>query len=317
MTQRRAILAGFLGLSLLVSPAAGQDEAPEPEGAEAADPSPPQDEPSQPDAEAAPAADAEPAEPPVEETAEPEGEVAAADEATEDEETPAPDAASEASPDTETLAAEEAEPAQEAEPAVEQTIEVEPSPAPKPQPQVRALVGATIISGDGSEPITDGILLLGAKRITAVGARADVAIPEQAEIIDVTGRWIVPGLVDGHAHFAASGSLYSRPDFIDLRDITPYKDDFDRSKADLSMTFERFLGAGVTSVFDAGGAGWSFDARALADGAKAPRVAATGPIIATESIPAHERLVGDGDAPIVFAPTADVAAELAQSLIDK
>lgn len=190
-------------------------------------------------------------------------------------------------------------------------------PEPKPLPQVRALVGGTIVPGNGTEPIVDGILLLGAKRITAVGSRDDVAIPEQAEVIDVTGRWIVPGLIDAHVHFFQSGSLYTRPDVIDLRDITPYKDDLARSKEDLPATFQRYLAAGVTSVLDAGGPNWNFDVRALADGAKAPRVAIAGPLIATEPIERQQRLIVGEDAPIVAAASPADAAELARKLIEK
>ncbi|MDH4349232.1 MAG: amidohydrolase family protein, partial [Gemmatimonadota bacterium] len=36
----------------------------------------------------------------------------------------------------------------------------------------------------------------------AVAARADIQIPKNTEIIDVSGRWIVPGFIDGHAHVA-------------------------------------------------------------------------------------------------------------------
>jgi len=202
----------------------------------------------------------------------------------------------------------------------DQAVEPAAAPAelpapPNPQPQVRALVGATIIRGDGSPPIADGVVLIGAKRITAVGKRDEVSIPDQAQVIDVTGRWITPGLIDAHVHFFQSGSLYTRPDVIDLRDIRPYEEELAATKAELPNNFRRYLAAGITSVFDAGGPNWNFDVRALADGAKAPRVAVAGPLIATEPTPLQDKLVVNGDAPIISAPTSEEAAALAENLL--
>lgn len=63
-----------------------------------------------------------------------------------------------------------------------------------------ALVGGTVISGVGDAALPDAVVIIRNGRIDAVGSRADVPIPESAEIVDVTGRWILPGLIDGHGH---------------------------------------------------------------------------------------------------------------------
>ena len=62
-----------------------------------------------------------------------------------------------------------------------------------------AFVGAHLVPVDAPE-IPDGTLLLRDGVIVAVGARSDVKIPGDAEIIDAAGRWIMPGLVDTHSH---------------------------------------------------------------------------------------------------------------------
>ena len=79
-----------------------------------------------------------------------------------------------------------------------------------------ALVGGTVIPMTGEdETIADGVVVVDGRRIVAVGARGEVDIPSDAEIIDVTGKFITPGLVDVHAHLrqAARGV---RPDDLVL-----------------------------------------------------------------------------------------------------
>jgi len=75
--------------------------------------------------------------------------------------------------------------------------------ADRPQGQV-ALVGARIVTmaGDDGGVIEDGVILVDGNRIRAVGRRGEVAIPAGARQVDVTGKTIIPGLIDGHAHGA-------------------------------------------------------------------------------------------------------------------
>ncbi len=63
-----------------------------------------------------------------------------------------------------------------------------------------ALTGARIITMEGTEVIENGVVLTDGKHIEAVGTAQQVSIPKGAEVIDVTGKTIIPGLVDAHAH---------------------------------------------------------------------------------------------------------------------
>lgn len=63
-----------------------------------------------------------------------------------------------------------------------------------------AIEGATIIDGTGRPPIADGVVLLRDSRIEAVGSRAAVAVPPDARRVDARGKFLVPGLIDAHAH---------------------------------------------------------------------------------------------------------------------
>ncbi|MBI4890591.1 MAG: PD40 domain-containing protein [Acidobacteria bacterium] len=65
---------------------------------------------------------------------------------------------------------------------------------------VIALTGARIITMKGDEVIEKGNVIVDRNRIVAVGATA--AVPAGAKVIDVTGKTIIPGLIDVHAHGA-------------------------------------------------------------------------------------------------------------------
>ncbi|MDQ3582886.1 MAG: amidohydrolase family protein, partial [Pseudomonadota bacterium] len=130
-----------------------------------------------------------------------------------------------------------------------------------PQSGVTALVNATVIDGTGNTPRGEAVVLVSGERIRAVGPRGEVVIPEGARVVDMSGKWIIPGLVDAHIHLFQSGGLYTRPDIIDLRSIRPYAAEVDWVKARLPMTLARYLASGVTAVLDVGGPFWTFEAR--------------------------------------------------------
>jgi imidazolonepropionase-like amidohydrolase/Tol biopolymer transport system component len=62
-----------------------------------------------------------------------------------------------------------------------------------------AFKNARIISMKGDEVIESGTILIDQNKITAIGKSADVQIPADAKVYDVTGKTIMPGIVDVHA----------------------------------------------------------------------------------------------------------------------
>ena len=69
-----------------------------------------------------------------------------------------------------------------------------------------------------SPPIENGVLVVQGGKIVAVGPAGSVRIPNDAEVHDVSGRFIMPGLVDTHSHIAgASGGDRSAPMHPDVR----------------------------------------------------------------------------------------------------
>lgn len=67
-----------------------------------------------------------------------------------------------------------------------------------------ALKGARIITMNGDEVIEEGTILIENNKIVSVGKMANLPIPENARVIDVTGKTIMPGMVDVHAHLRTS-----------------------------------------------------------------------------------------------------------------
>jgi imidazolonepropionase-like amidohydrolase/Tol biopolymer transport system component len=63
-----------------------------------------------------------------------------------------------------------------------------------------ALTGARLITMRGAEVIEDGVVVINANRIAAVGKRGEVAIPLGARLLDLTGSTLMPGLIDSHWH---------------------------------------------------------------------------------------------------------------------
>ncbi len=70
---------------------------------------------------------------------------------------------------------------------------------------VRVLTGATLIDGTGATPVHDAAVVIDGDRIIAAGPRAATTWPATAEIVDLAGRTLIPGLIDAHDHMASHG----------------------------------------------------------------------------------------------------------------
>ena len=75
------------------------------------------------------------------------------------------------------------------------------SAAPVVEPGGLALVGGQLIDGTGSAPVADSIVVIRDGRIASAGSRDATAVPAGAEVIDVTGKTLIPGLVNLHVHY--------------------------------------------------------------------------------------------------------------------
>ena len=109
-----------------------------------------------------------------------------------------------------------------------------------------AIVGATVIDGNGGAPIADAVIVVDGARIAAVGPRGAIAIPAGADQIDARGKWIVPGLIDTNVHLSLYGGQNDR--YESMVRYQPRFDDIVLEAAQIDLSY------GITTVRDSYGA---------------------------------------------------------------
>ena len=72
----------------------------------------------------------------------------------------------------------------------------------KPQ-GIIAFKGARLITMEGDQVIENGTIIIKNNKIEAIGNASEITIPSEAKVYDVTGKTIMPGMVDAHAHIGA------------------------------------------------------------------------------------------------------------------
>ncbi len=170
-----------------------------------------------------------------------------------------------------------------------------------------AITDCTIIHTHERSVQHDATVLIAGGKIAWVGPSDEAAISGDCRMIDGRGKYLIPGLVDGHIHFFQSGGLYTRPDALDLRDRVAYTDELAWIRANIDDVLRRYLRCGITTVVDCGGPMWNFDVREQArSNAIAPDVFLTGPLIASYQ---PDALTTD-DPPIIRVNSPEEAREL-------
>ncbi len=107
------------------------------------------------------------------------------------------------------------------------------------------LTGATLIDGTGAAPMPDAALQIQGERIAWVGPASDLpAAAHGLPTRDVSGKWLIPGLIDAHVHISWNG----RESVMDL-----VKRDRDLLLLEAVQTVRRILQSGTTTIRDIGG----------------------------------------------------------------
>ncbi len=78
------------------------------------------------------------------------------------------------------------------------------------QSTILAIVGGTVIDGNGGQPLPDAVVVIRGSRISAVGPRTSVRIPEGATVIDAKGGYLLPGFIDTNVHLSLYGGVRDR-----------------------------------------------------------------------------------------------------------
>ena len=93
--------------------------------------------------------------------------------------------------------------------------------------------GGTLIDGTGRAPLDDAVIIVEGERIKSVGKRSEISAPRGARIIDVKGKTILPGLIDGHCHLLDfMGEIYLHLGITTCPDITQNDDEWTLAQRD-------------------------------------------------------------------------------------
>lgn len=106
--------------------------------------------------------------------------------------------------------------------------------APGIQAQVIAIEHATLINGTGAAPAVDVTIVMENGRIRDVGPSSSLEPPASAEVVDATGKFVVPGIINAHGHvgenrdpqlrqYATYGVTTTTSMAIDPDDIAQFK----------------------------------------------------------------------------------------------
>ena len=113
-------------------------------------------------------------------------------------------------------------------------------PAKAPEP-VTAFVGATLIDGTGAGPAPNSVVLVQGTKIAAAGPASSVKVPAGATVVDVKGRFILPGFIDCHTHITTEST-----------EIEAYRGSKSLATLRALQLMNRYLASGVTAIRDVG-----------------------------------------------------------------
>ncbi|WP_242908085.1 metal-dependent hydrolase family protein [Actinomadura terrae] len=129
-----------------------------------------------------------------------------------------------------------------------------------------ALAGAVLIDGTGADPVSGRVVVVEDGLIREIAR----TVPEGAEVLDLAGCTLTPGLIDAHTHLGLS---------TDLQDLVTGQVSAAEIAAAIFGAAERALREGFTTVRDVGGIDIGV-VRAIGSGAvRGPRVLTSGPIL--------------------------------------
>ncbi|MBA3442840.1 MAG: amidohydrolase family protein [Pyrinomonadaceae bacterium] len=147
---------------------------------------------------------------------------------------------------------------------------------------LKAFIGARIIDGTGRAPIENAVIVVRNGRIEAVGPSGQVAVPAGAERIDVSGKTIIPGIINTHGHVGATRGLLSGPELYTSENLI-----------DHLRLYARY---GVTTVVSLGGD--RREAIAIRDAQETPRLDharlyVSGPVLTPATTEEARRMVDE------------------------
>ncbi len=147
--------------------------------------------------------------------------------------------------------------------------------------------------------------------IIAIQHDKKTIIPDNANVINGNGKYVVPGLTDAHIHFFQNGGLYARPDAIDLRNEMPYHKEINLSHQNMDNVLRRYLQNGITNVIDVGSSvNFLKRRKSFKDKEYSPSIYMTGPLLTTYEPAVYKDL--KDDKPFSLVKTVDDGIKMVQ-----
>ena len=159
--------------------------------------------------------------------------------------------------------------------------------------KITAFTGATFIDGNGGAPVPDAVVLVEDRTIKA-GPRSQINIPQDAQVQDVSGRTIIPGLFDCHDHITLTSldlqsRLFTHPTVAHFQ---------------TAQNLKATLQSGFTTIRDAGGLDVGFRQAVEMGLVEGPRLLVSGSVMQTAGhgdwyLPSGVQMVEPGDEKLV------------------
>jgi imidazolonepropionase-like amidohydrolase len=106
------------------------------------------------------------------------------------------------------------------------------------QAEVKVLQHFTLIDGNGGSPLGDAAMIVNTGRIQWVGPAAQLKAPKDAQTIDLSGKYIMPGIINLHGHVGNVIDLTQDPKFF--------------TRENIENNLKTYASYGVTSVLSMG-----------------------------------------------------------------
>ena len=104
--------------------------------------------------------------------------------------------------------------------------------------EIKALKNFTLIDGSGGPAIGGAAMLIDNGRISWIGSAARIQAPNGAEVVDLTGKFIMPGIINLHGHVGSTIDLAQNAKFF--------------TRENIEKTLRTYASYGVTTVLSLG-----------------------------------------------------------------
>ncbi|MBB4805854.1 imidazolonepropionase-like amidohydrolase [Chryseobacterium defluvii] len=169
----------------------------------------------------------------------------------------------------------------------------------------------TIVDVINKKLIPNQTVIINKDIISVIRPSGKIKPPQNANIVNGKGKFLIPGMTDAHVHFFQSGGLYARPDALDFRKHTPYEKEIDWVHDNMEDFMQRYLKSGITSVIDVG-ATYNFLTlrNSFSQKTTLPTVYMTGPLLTTYEPEVYKKL--DKNEPFSLVTSIEDAKKLVQ-----